>query len=633
MSRITTLPAATILLLAGCASHGSTPPGSPSSPQASPSASPPATAGLATLAERSGYTKTSPYDSVVAYLHLLVQRAHADSASGRRPHVMLVESTSGTTTEGRAMPYVILARPMVHSAREAHDSGRPVVYVEANIHAGEVEGKEAVLALMRDLAILANPAAPSVLDSIVLIVEPIYNADGNDHFAPQAINRTEQNGPEIVGERPNGQHLDLNRDFIKAEAPETRMTLGMFRDWDPNVFVDLHTTDGSFHGYALTYAPSLNPAAVFAGTYTRDSLLPVLRRRMHDRDHFEIFDYGNFEPERAPGIDTARHTWRTYDARPRFGTNYVGLRNRISILSEAYSHDPFARRVASTYAFVREILSLVAERRARILQLGASADSAVVDWGSHPGHGQALPIRSAFAPERAIEPVLTEDLDRVTGPGGDATLTQPGVPRGLKRSGRIHPVQMAVVDRFAPTLTDRLPLAYAVPAGDTAILRLLRLHGIMNAAAGVRHGARIGRAVPHRLGHARPDDLSGSPPGDRGRPLAQVHLRRRGPRWHLARPRRPAPRHPRPLPPRPPQRRRHRHLELPQSGTGARPHVFCHPPEPARLRVPALRTGKAPEPGSPEDGGYHICDLGPVPGRGRSGRRTRFAVYTAPHPL
>jgi hypothetical protein len=460
----------TAILLAGCASHGATP--------AAPAAMPSSNSTLATLAERSGYTRTSPYDSVVAYLHLLVQRADADSAAGRRPHVLLVESTSGITTEGRAMPYVILARPMVHSVREAHDSGRPVVYVEANIHAGEVEGKEAVLALMRDLGVLANPAAPSVLDSIVLIVEPIYNADGNDHFAPQAVNRTEQNGPEIVGERANGQHLDLNRDFIKAEAPETRMTLGMFRDWDPDVFVDLHTTDGSFHGYALTYAPSLNPAAEFTGPYTRDSLLPVLRQRMHDRHHIEVFDYGNFEPERAPGIDTARHTWRTYDARPRFGTNYVGLRNRIAILSEAYSHDPFERRVASTYAFVREILSLVAERRARILRLTASADSAVVDWGSHRGQGAAVPIRSEFAPERAIEPVLTEDLDRVAGPGGDTTLTQPGVPRGLRRSGHIHPAPMPVVDRFTPTLTDRLPLAYAVPAGDTAILRLLRLHGI-----------------------------------------------------------------------------------------------------------------------------------------------------------
>ncbi len=462
--------ALTPVFLAGCASHATTP--------AAPSPTPSGNSALATLAERSGYTITTPYDSVVAYLHLLVQRAAADSVAGRRSHPMLVESTSGTTSEGRPLPYVVLARPMVHSAREAHDSGRPIVYVEANIHAGEVEGKEAMLAVIRDLGVLASPTAPSVLDSIVLIVEPIYNADGNDHFAPQSVNRTEQNGPEIVGERANGQHLDLNRDFIKAEAPETRMTLGMFRDWDPDVFVDLHTTDGSFHGYALTYAPPLDPAAEFTGPYTRDSLLPVLRQRMHDRHHFDVFDYGNFEPERAPGIDTAPHTWRTYDARPRFGTNYVGLRNRIAILSEAYSHDPFARRTASTYAFVREILSLVAERRTQILHVTASADSAVVDWGSHPGHGQDVPIRSAFAPSRGIEPVLVEDLEHVTGPGGDTVLSQPGVPPGLRRTGRIHPVPMPVVDRFTPTLTERLPLAYAVPAGDTAILRLLRLHGI-----------------------------------------------------------------------------------------------------------------------------------------------------------
>jgi hypothetical protein len=468
--RYAALSIAPFLLAAGCATHGATP--------VAPTATPSANSALATPAERSNYTKSTPYDSVVAYLHLLVQRAAADSVAGRRAHAMLVESTSGTTSEGRPLPYVVLARPMVHSAREAHDSGRPIVYVEANIHAGEIEGKEAMLALMRDLGVLASPNAPSVLDSIVLIVEPVYNADGNDHFASQSVNRTEQNGPEIVGERPNGQHLDLNRDFIKAEAPETRMTLGMFREWNPDVFVDLHTTDGSFHGYALTYAPSLNPAAAFTGPYTRDSLLPVLRQRMRDRDHFEVFDYGNFEPERAPGMDTARHTWRTYDARPRFGTNYVGLRNRISILSEAYSHDPLERRVASTYAFVREILSLVAERRTQILRLTASADSAIADWGSHPGHGQDVPIRSTFAPSRGTEPVVVEDLDHVTAPGSDSALSQPGVPRGLRRTGRIHPVPMPVVDRFAPTLTERLPLAYAVPAGDTAILRLLRLHGI-----------------------------------------------------------------------------------------------------------------------------------------------------------
>ena len=151
----------------------------------------------------------------------------------------------------------------------------------------------------------------------------------------------------------------------------------MFNVWDPDVFVDLHTTDGSFHGYALTYSPSLSPAAMFGGVYARDSLLPVLRERMRTRHGFEVFDYGNFvSDERGLVADTTvREAWATYDSRPRFGTNYYGIRGRIGILSEAYSHDSLARRIASTAAFVREVLSLVAEKGDDIRSLSARADS------------------------------------------------------------------------------------------------------------------------------------------------------------------------------------------------------------------------------------------------------------------
>ena len=457
-----------VLVGGGCAG------GAPPAANTTPASTPRSTSALPTPAERSGYTTTTPSDTAARYLAQLARRA-ADQSPG---HPIMVTGTAGTTTEGRAVPYVVLARPMVGSAREAHARGRPVVYVEANIHAGEVEGKEAALALIRDLVVRANPGAPSIVDSVVIVIVPVYNADGNDHFGPQAVNRTEQNGPERVGERANAQHLDLNRDFVKAEAPETRLTLAMFQTWDPDVFVDLHTTDGSFHGYALTYAPSLNPAAMFTGPYTRDSLLPVLRRRLRERHHIEVFDYGNFEPERVPGVDTASHTWQTYDSRPRFGTNYVGLRNRIGILSEAYSHDPFARRVASTYAFVREILSLVAERRAAILRLTSGADSAVVNWAAHPDGAPMVPLVSELAPPSRSEPVLVEDLEPVRDSGSDAGLTEPGVPRGLRRAGHVHAVRMPVVDRFVPTLADRLPWAYLVPASDTGVIRLLRLHGV-----------------------------------------------------------------------------------------------------------------------------------------------------------
>src|SRR5262249_30933988 len=230
----------------------------------------------------------------------------------------------------RDIPYVVASRPLVSTPEEAHRLNRPIVYVQANIHAGEVEGKEALMALLRDLLFVSFPNA---LDSIVLVAVPIYNADGNERFAPQVRNRSEQNGPELVGTRANARGLDLNRDYMKAEAPETVASLAMFRAWDPDVFVDLHTTDGSYHGYALTYAPSLNPAARFTGPFTRDTMLVTLRRRMLERHGFQIFDYGNFASQ-----DSAKQGWFTYDSRPRFGTNYYGLRGRISVLSEAYSH-------------------------------------------------------------------------------------------------------------------------------------------------------------------------------------------------------------------------------------------------------------------------------------------------------
>ena len=387
-----------------------------------------------TRAERTNYTETSHYEDVIAFLDTLKTRID--------PSVHAVFGTLGYTTDRRASPFVKLSRGL--------PKRKPIVYVQANIHAGEVEGKEALLALIRDLG---THHGPSVLDSITLIAVPIYNADGNEKFAPQSVNRTEQNGPEQVGQRPNGMGLDLNRDYIKAEAPETRASLFAFNTWHPDVFVDLHTTDGSFHGYALTYAPSLSPASLWAGAYTRDSLLPELRRRVAQRDGFAIFDYGNFEGQ--------PRAWKTYDNRPRFGTNYFGIRGGIAILSEAYSHDPFEKRVHATYAFVREILSLVAEKKSRIIRLpDPKADS--------------VPIRSALMTTPLTLPVVAESLMAT----GDSSMTQPGVPRGYRRAGHFDTVTMNVYDRFTPTLEVPMPRGYVVPANQTVAVRLLRWHGI-----------------------------------------------------------------------------------------------------------------------------------------------------------
>src|SRR5687767_2112040 len=436
-----------LILTLACSTGGSKRPGPASPPRTRP--------------EATAYRETSRYADVRNFLDSL-----------RALGLPLTFGSIGRSTEGREIPYVIASRPAVATPADAKRLQRPIVYVQGNIHGGEVEGKDALLALVRDLAIAARP---NVLDSVILIAVPLYNADGNERFGPQSRNRTDQNGPELVGVRANAQSFDLNRDYVKADAPETRASLAMFNTWDPDVFVDLHTTNGSYHGYALTYSPSLNPAAVFGGLYARDSLLPLLRERMRTRRSLEVFDYGNFlSDERAVPETTATEGWATYDARPRFGTNYYGLRGRIAMLAEAYSHDPLDRRIAATYAFVSEILSLVGERGGSIRSLSERAAAQPLAWGRSPDSLQMVPVRS----ELVLTPVLVDVIREVVESTGDSSVTEPGMKRGLRRTGRFTRVRMPVFDRFTSTLDRIPPAAYVVPPGDTAIVRLLRTHGI-----------------------------------------------------------------------------------------------------------------------------------------------------------
>lgn len=428
-----------------------------------------------TRPERTGYTETSTHADVITFLDSL-ELAYAGQ---------FVRGTIGLSLQNRALPYLLLSRPLVKTPAEARASGKPIVYVQGNIHGGEVEGKEALQALLRDLL---KDARANVLDSIVLIAVPIYNADGNDAFGPQERLRGAQNGPQLIGNRPNGQSLDLNRDYIKAEAPETRASLQMFATWDPDVFVDLHTTNGSYHGYALTYSPSLHPAAMDpvlapAGAWTRDTLLPLLRQRMRDRHKLETFDYGNFRG-RDDLTSVQKAGWETYEHVPRFGTNYYGLRNRISVLSEAYSHDPLERRVIATRYYVHELLHAVAEHRATVL--------ARTRGGAQPRVGSAVPVRSRMTTSPFNAPVLVEALIAAS----DSIRYEPGLRRGFRRSNVFTAVNMPVYDRFEAARTRTLPQGWALdPAYPEAVERL-RLHGIRVVALPSARRVRGERFVP-----------------------------------------------------------------------------------------------------------------------------------------
>ncbi len=264
-----------------------------------------------TTPERTGGKETSSWADVIGFLDSLERRG-APFGFG----------TLGTSTEGRRIPLVIAAAPGVRGPADAHASGRVVIWLQANIHAGEVEGKEVAQMILRDIAF--GPRR-SLLDSLVLLVVPIYNTDGNDAWAAGSVNRPGQDGPAVVGRRANGLGLDLNRDYVKMEAPETRGAAALIDAWQPDIFIDLHTTNGSYHGYALTYAPGLNPNDTPANAYIRDKFLPAIRQRMKSGHNLETFPYGNFRNQMPDSLVLG---WETYDSRPRFGTNWTGLRGR-----------------------------------------------------------------------------------------------------------------------------------------------------------------------------------------------------------------------------------------------------------------------------------------------------------------
>jgi hypothetical protein len=442
------------LLLAACG--GSVTSGSAPTPASLPR----------TRAERTNYLETSSHADVMAFIDSL-----------RALGAPISVSELAKSPLGKSVPLVVAARPRVSTVAEARALGRPIVYVQANIHAGEVEGKEAVLALLRDWSFAKRA---NVLDSLVLVVVPIYNSDGNDKLAAQARNRGAQNGPEMIGERPNGAGLDLNRDYVKVEAQETMGSLKAFAAWTPDVFMDLHTTNGSYHGYALTYSPSLHPAAPLA-PFTADTLLPEIRRRMKAKHGFEAFPYGNFTGANGRESLTAetKSGWVTYEHKPRYGTNYFGLRGGVSILSEAYSHDPFDRRVASTRAFVQEVLSYVAANPASVLaRVKAGRQATMV-----PAQGPApmVPVQSRFTTRPDTQAVLVERLERVA---DSSALTQPGVPRGLKRTGQITAQRMPVVDRFEGIVNRPLQGGYVVEGDWPRVRELLTAHGIPFQSAG-----------------------------------------------------------------------------------------------------------------------------------------------------
>jgi hypothetical protein len=316
---------------------------------------------------------------------------------------------------------------------------------------------------------------------LVILIAPIYNADGNERIDVQ--HRTAQNGPVGgVGTRENAKGLDLNRDYMKLDSVEARALVGLMNRWDPHVVVDLHTTNGSYHGYHLTYSPILNPNAdARLIAFERDTLLPAIRTAVLDKHQFRTYYYGNFAPEDGGGRESARVdpanpgnvTWRTFDHRPRFGNNYVGLRNRLAILSEAYSYLDFKGRVDVTAAFVEEVWRSAARHAKQILGLTAQADRALV---SPARNGTELGLAFEARPLAAPVAILVGDVGKELNPRSGKEM--------LQMADGVTPVTMRDYGVFASVRTQPMPRGWVIPKAHAESPRLratldrLQWHGI-----------------------------------------------------------------------------------------------------------------------------------------------------------
>ncbi|HLY12336.1 MAG TPA: M14 family metallopeptidase [Planctomycetota bacterium] len=379
-----------------------------------------------TVAEQTDYRETSRHVDVLRFI---------DELRAVRP-VFRVESM-GRSALGQEMPVLVFGeRP-----------GTPVVLVIANIHAGEVEGKEALLMLARDLP-------DRYFQALTLLFIPNYNPDGNDAIDVRNrkldLGRLEgQIGPEGgVGTRTTGQGINLNRDYMKMEAVESRNLSKLQAKWRPHLTVDSHTTDGSIHRYQLTFDTSHLPCG--PADYVHRTMLPDVSRRLDARTGLKTFFYGNFVDEADPSKG-----WATYPHFPRYGSHYRGLSGRLDILLETYSYISFKDRVRTTVEILKDIFDYTIEHAEEIRTLCAQGEAERPD-----------PVGIAYGPPQPIGDceILAWDLES---------------QRARKIPGRTpQSYRMPHLAKFVPTKTVPRPGGYLIPREHDGILEKLEHHGI-----------------------------------------------------------------------------------------------------------------------------------------------------------
>jgi hypothetical protein len=400
-----------------------------------------------TPAEISGYTRTPRYAQTRAYFERL------DQASA---HAQLLEF--GTTPEGRKQFAVVMASGGEFTPELAARSGKPVLWLQACIHAGENEGKDALMALSREWLIEGKQKA--ALDKVIVMLIPIFNVDGHERFGPH--HRINQNGPAEMGWRATGQNFNLNRDFIKAETPEMRAWLRLWQAWNPALLVDMHNTDGADYQYHLLYhyETGISAAPEIDAWQKRTWLGEVVPAV--EQAGFLLAPY--LDMKAADDISAGlQHNASS----PRYSAGFGPAVNRPALLLETHMIKDFKTRTLVNQAFVRAMIASIGAAPEHLQGALAKADS------------------DARASKAGDKMVLAVSLSEASKPfafkGYESSKTLSEISGGVwTRYDQSKPITFDVPlqDQLQPALEISLPAAYVVPRSWTRAINKLKLHGV-----------------------------------------------------------------------------------------------------------------------------------------------------------
>lgn len=403
-----------------------------------------------TLAEKTDYRQTPRYDETIAYARKL---------AGASPQLRF--KSFGLSGEGRDLPLLIAAGGNTFTPQAARKAGKAIIMIQACIHAGESDGKDAGLALLRDIAVLKT--RQGLLDKVVVLFIPIYNTDGHERFGP--YNRINQNGPMEMGWRVTSANLNLNRDYMKADAPETRAWLKLWAEWNPDLLIDCHVTDGADFQYNITYIYEHHahaPAPVLA--WMREAFDRRIFPATESTGNL-LAQYMTFRDNRdlTKGVDG-------FVMPPRFSTGYTTIRNRPGLTIETHMLKDYRNRVRGTYDLLRFTLEEVNRNPEKLLRAVREADQATVKAGEQYDSQRRYPLKIG----------MTEDARPFRFKGVEARTERSDVSGAVRVIFGTKPIEITIpfYDQSRVAAAVAPPLVYIIPPQWKEVIEVLAAHGL-----------------------------------------------------------------------------------------------------------------------------------------------------------